>query len=196
VEELEVRDRILLVATRLFAERGYGSTSVREVVEAAGVTKPTLYYWFANKEALFLEVVHRHLDGMDRFVDDVVTSKGSVRARLRRFVGEYVRGALDNMDAVKLLMSLKHPTTSAPPSDQPEVDLMSMHERTTAAFERLLQEGVDTRELRGDLDVRAAVVAFVGAVNLYLLASVHGRQFPPDFADTLLDLYFHGVAPQ
>jgi AcrR family transcriptional regulator len=40
------------VAARLFADRGYEATSVREIVEAAGVAKPTLYYHFQSKEGL------------------------------------------------------------------------------------------------------------------------------------------------
>ncbi|ODU00339.1 MAG: hypothetical protein ABS79_03540 [Planctomycetes bacterium SCN 63-9] len=43
---------IASTAARLFAERGYDATSVREIVEAAGVTKPTLYYYFRSKEGL------------------------------------------------------------------------------------------------------------------------------------------------
>lgn len=43
---------IASVAARLFATRGYDATSVREIVEAAGVTKPTLYYHFGSKEGL------------------------------------------------------------------------------------------------------------------------------------------------
>jgi AcrR family transcriptional regulator len=40
------------VAAKLFADRGYEATSVREIVEAAGVAKPTLYYHFQSKEGL------------------------------------------------------------------------------------------------------------------------------------------------
>src|SRR3954470_4266007 len=40
------------VAARLFATQGYEATSVRMIVEAAGVTKPTLYYYFGSKEGL------------------------------------------------------------------------------------------------------------------------------------------------
>ena len=40
------------VAAKLFADRGYDATSVREIVEAAGVAKPTLYYHFQSKEGL------------------------------------------------------------------------------------------------------------------------------------------------
>ena len=43
---------IARVAARLFAAQGYDATSVREIVEAAGVTKPTLYYHFGSKEGL------------------------------------------------------------------------------------------------------------------------------------------------
>src|SRR5579863_2505476 len=47
-----VARHIARVAARLFADRGYDATSVREIVEAAGVAKPTLYYHFQSKEGL------------------------------------------------------------------------------------------------------------------------------------------------
>jgi AcrR family transcriptional regulator len=50
--EGEVARQIARAAARLFAERGYDATSVRQIVEAAGVTKPTLYYHFGSKEGL------------------------------------------------------------------------------------------------------------------------------------------------
>ena len=47
-----VARHIARAAARLFAERGYDATSVREIVAAAGVAKPTLYYYFRSKEGL------------------------------------------------------------------------------------------------------------------------------------------------
>ncbi len=47
-----VARHIARTAARLFAERGYDATSVREIVEAAGVAKPTMYYYFRSKEGL------------------------------------------------------------------------------------------------------------------------------------------------
>ena len=47
-----VARHIAQVAARLFATQGYDATSVRMIVEAAGVTKPTLYYHFGSKEGL------------------------------------------------------------------------------------------------------------------------------------------------
>lgn len=48
----EVAQHIARVAARLFATQGYDATPVRAIVEAAGVTKPTLYYHFGSKEGL------------------------------------------------------------------------------------------------------------------------------------------------
>lgn len=44
-------------ALKLFARKGYASTSVNEIVEAAGVTKPMLYYYFGSKERLARRLV-------------------------------------------------------------------------------------------------------------------------------------------
>jgi AcrR family transcriptional regulator len=51
-EMSSVARHIARVAARLFAQNGYDATSVREIVEAAGVAKPTLYYYFRSKEGL------------------------------------------------------------------------------------------------------------------------------------------------
>lgn len=48
----EVADHIARAAARLFANRGFDATSVREIVAEAGVTKPTLYYHYGSKEGL------------------------------------------------------------------------------------------------------------------------------------------------
>ena len=56
-ENSAVRERLLREALRLFTERGYAATTVREIVAAAGVTKPVLYYYFGSKEGLYLEIM-------------------------------------------------------------------------------------------------------------------------------------------
>ena len=47
------RDLIVEAARKLFLEAGYGTTSMDALAAKAGVSKPTIYSYFANKEALF-----------------------------------------------------------------------------------------------------------------------------------------------
>jgi len=60
------------VAARLFASQGYDATSVRTIVEAAGVTKPTLYYHFGSKEGLAQALVTQPLTELIGRLDALV----------------------------------------------------------------------------------------------------------------------------
>jgi AcrR family transcriptional regulator len=55
---------ILRAAIKLFAKKGYEGTSIREIAEAAGVTKPMLYYYFGSKEGICKT-------GMQQFADEI-----------------------------------------------------------------------------------------------------------------------------
>ena len=51
------RGQLFAVALELFAQRGYRATTMDDIAEAAGVTKPLLYQHFSSKRALYLELV-------------------------------------------------------------------------------------------------------------------------------------------
>jgi AcrR family transcriptional regulator len=71
---------IVEAAGRLFGERGYDGTRLDDVAAAAGVTKPILYRHFADKERLYLALLERHRDDLDRFG---VPADGTLEERLR-----------------------------------------------------------------------------------------------------------------
>ena len=55
--EQGTKQKILSAAFDLFAQRGMKDISMREIAQACGVTKPVIYYYFKDKEALCLEIV-------------------------------------------------------------------------------------------------------------------------------------------
>jgi AcrR family transcriptional regulator len=61
----ETRAEILRVALELFTSRGYEGTSIRDIAEALGVTKSSLYYHFASKEAIVRALVDDRRDELD-----------------------------------------------------------------------------------------------------------------------------------
>jgi AcrR family transcriptional regulator len=68
---VETREQILKVAEELFISRGYDKTSLRDIAERLGITKAALYYYFARKEEILLELhlqLHRFgADLLDEF---------------------------------------------------------------------------------------------------------------------------------
>ena len=60
----DTRERLVMTAMLLFAEKGYGSTSVADVLKAAGANSGSLYHFFPTKQDLLLEVLKCYRDGI------------------------------------------------------------------------------------------------------------------------------------
>src|ERR1700691_6077549 len=60
----ETRDRLVMTAMMLFAEKGYESTSVSDILKAAGANSGSLYHFFPTKQDLLLEALRRYRDGI------------------------------------------------------------------------------------------------------------------------------------
>jgi len=60
----DIRQRILDAAEAVFAERGYGGATTREIAERAGIAKRMLFYYFATKGAVYRAVLERVVTGM------------------------------------------------------------------------------------------------------------------------------------
>ena len=56
-QQNQTRNDIFMNAARLFSEKGYNRVSIRDICESVGVGKPTLYYYFKDKETLFVQLV-------------------------------------------------------------------------------------------------------------------------------------------
>jgi AcrR family transcriptional regulator len=88
------RELILEAATEVFAERGYGQTDAADILAAAGIPRDTLYPYFADKEACFLDVLDRAAaEGQARMADAIRGQKewgrqtyAAVRVLLERVV--------------------------------------------------------------------------------------------------------------
>jgi AcrR family transcriptional regulator len=85
------RDAILATAARLFYERGFEATSIQDVAEACGLTKPGLYHHIRSKEDLLLEVLHCGLDLFEAQVVQPTLCVPDPEERLRAWVLAHLR---------------------------------------------------------------------------------------------------------
>ena len=63
---MDNRSNILSQAVELFASRGYDAVGVQEIVDAAGITKPTLYHYFGSKLGLLNTIFTEHFTALYR----------------------------------------------------------------------------------------------------------------------------------
>jgi AcrR family transcriptional regulator len=74
--------KIVDAAGHLFMQRGYKAVSINDIIRAADVTKPTLYYYFADKEELFVQMGLRVLAEMGDRLDHAAALTGDTATRL------------------------------------------------------------------------------------------------------------------
>jgi AcrR family transcriptional regulator len=83
------RAQLIGIGREVFAERGYGATSVEEIAARAKVSKPILYDHFGGKEGLYAVVVDREMEYILNRIAEAVTT-GSPRARLEKATLAYL----------------------------------------------------------------------------------------------------------
>jgi AcrR family transcriptional regulator len=94
--DVATRERLLVVATRLFAERGFGHVSVRDICSAASANVAAVNYHFGDKQRLYLAVIETALDAVRKFADAATSAPPGAgpEERLRHYVRAHlVRGS-------------------------------------------------------------------------------------------------------
>ena len=97
------RDQIIGIALRAFSQSGYHNTSMNDIAEALGVTKPVLYQYFDSKRSLYLELLHFVGEDLLRSVTQPVTQESDPRAQTERAMVAFFTWVSNNRDAFALL---------------------------------------------------------------------------------------------
>jgi AcrR family transcriptional regulator len=100
----QTRERILDVALALFTRQGYDKTSLRDIAERLEITKAALYYYFARKEDILLEL-HRRLESIGGALVDELEAAPDGPARVAiwpRLANELIEFMVDNRELVLL----------------------------------------------------------------------------------------------
>ncbi len=97
------RDEMLARAAELFADTGYAGTSMNEVAAACGVTKPALYHYFRDKDALLAAIAQGHIDHLEEIVAEVQALQLAPAAHLRELILRFVRDYADSQHEHRVL---------------------------------------------------------------------------------------------
>lgn len=137
-------ERLTAAALQLFITQGYSATAVREIVQAAGVTKPVLYYYFKNKEGLYLAIMEKAFAIFEQQVATTTDICGTAREQMLHFCLGLFDKVTENLAIVRLIYAIYF----GPPQGAPHYDFDQFHDRMLEILEGMAAEGVATGELR------------------------------------------------
>jgi AcrR family transcriptional regulator len=189
--EGDVRGRLLEAAAGLFSARGYAGTTVREIVERAGVTKPALYYYFRSKEGIYLDLMGEALREFSGHIEEATRGEGTSRERITRMCLLAYDDFVRNLSLARIMFSIYY----GPPQGAPFIDFDSVQLRFLEIVTRLLEEGIRSGEFRkGDpVDMMWAVVGPVNVAMELELCRVE-RTIGREGIVRILGIIFDGIA--
>ncbi|GAB4460179.1 MAG: TetR/AcrR family transcriptional regulator [Armatimonadaceae bacterium] len=184
--------RLLDCALTLFAEKGYAGTSVRDIIEAVGMTRPVLYYYARNKEDLFRRVVeesHREAyTGMAALLEQPLPCAERLRSVLR---GTFAFCASDPR-----IPRLMFQAYLGAPGEETARIVASHAAFRFGVIAQIMREGIAAGEvIGGDAESLALIFCCLMDQHVQVLSQLPHPQtrLTPELADALLDVFLHGV---
>lgn len=168
------REEILQVAAALFAERGYLSTTLDDIAEKMGFTKPALYYYFSSKEEMLVEIFEQIMDRYAASARAVAESDLPPPVKLRRLLENHIEQVVTNTAWTTIFFQEEG---NLPQGKREEI------RRAKREYDRLIEQ-VYEQGVRGgvfqEADPHVVVSGIIGLANwLYTWYDPRGR-VPPE----------------
>ncbi|MBL8488180.1 MAG: TetR family transcriptional regulator [Rhodocyclaceae bacterium] len=185
-----IKQTILESAARLFAEKGFASTSINEIAAAAGLSKAGIYHYFDTKNEILRDMLVQHLEVVSDVVDTALNSSDPPREKLlaftRMLVESYTRPASRNENTVLL-----NEIGSLDPKDREFV--IASERRMVRSVERLLL-GIQPGLAKHEDYARPLVMLFFGMLNWTdHWYSAGGRMPPAELGALAAEVFLNGL---
>jgi TetR/AcrR family transcriptional regulator len=185
----DTRERIFIIALKLFSRRGYDSSGVQEIADEAGITKPTLYYYFGNKRGLLDAIVSRYGDILIASTRKAAEYHHNPVINLTELFQNTLDFARNNEDFFRLIMTL----FSAAPETPAYAAGAELRRQLVAIIELFFIEASGDH---GNMKNRQKVYAetFMGLLETWAILTVNGEmRMTPQLQYRIIHQYMHGI---
>jgi AcrR family transcriptional regulator len=182
---------ILDASRALFTDKQYADVSLREITEAAGVTKGALYHHFSTKEELYLQTIYRCLAEVKEITQNSLEASRGQSCRRRIYLGLVSFLQLPD-ETLRMMRSIRRNINIF--EDPARADLIvAYQEALPKPIESILAEGMAIGEIVA-MDARLLSWQHVAVVEVSL--HDYGQNLlggPEETADSIVTLFFSGI---
>ena len=153
------RDAVLLAAVKIFNQQGFHSTSLDDVAQSLGISKPTIYHYLGNKEQVLLTCVEIGLQQLIEAAKDVEKQSISGFEKLRRFLFLYGCRNLDDFGRCVIL------TSDDALSKEGLAKFKALKRIVHEALLNIIQDAQADQSIRAEHDAKILAATLTGAIN-------------------------------
>ncbi|HJK97948.1 MAG TPA: TetR/AcrR family transcriptional regulator [Polyangiaceae bacterium LLY-WYZ-14_1] len=184
-----IRSAVLDAARQCFSESGYRGTSMKTLLDVAGVSRGGFYHYFSSKKDV-LHVLHGEF--IDRVLESFQTAeatKDSPEGRLRRFIHSYLQLITRDRDLAEIFFQEKNFHR-----DRGFADVMKKRKEVDSRLQALIGDGIQDGVFRKTLRGRLMDFALFGMLNwTYMWYRPDGPATVDDIADEFSEIMLRGI---
>jgi len=189
------RHEILEAAMRVFAKKGFEGTTVDDIAAEAEFSKGALYFYFKNKEEIFLGIVRMALEQEKDFLAEALEEKGSNIDKLSKIAQGYFDYVEKNGNLIRILHS-ESQKLYASSKEKLKKTLIANRRLAIKGVAKILKEGIKANEIR-EIDPEMGAVIFQGMINsvIFNWFQEKGKGGPlSEQVAPILDFFLKGIA--
>lgn len=172
------KNDIINAASRVFAQKGYSSTRIIEVADAASVGKGTIYEYFRSKEELFFAVFEAMMDEAGMAIAETAGRlDGPFSLRMKNLADSILQSWLGQLDMYALVMEFWSATASSPSRDRFRTIFQEGYRQLRMVVADLIRAARVSGEVSAENDVDKVASALIGTWDALLLQA----WLDPDF---------------
>jgi AcrR family transcriptional regulator len=181
--------KILDCSLELISARGYDAVGIQEIVEAAGVTKPTLYHYFNSKRGLLDQLLAANFDKLIDVVTQAAVYQGDMVLTLEKTIRVYFAFARENPKFYRMQLTMYF----ASPESEPNQAVAGYNRKQYELLESLFIQAVkDHGNMRGRHRLYAAT--FMGMINTYIGLFLNGHiELTDQLVYQTVHQFMHGI---
>ncbi len=191
--KLDDQGNVLSNAARLFREKGFEKTSLKEIAEACNMLPGSLYYRYNTKEALLVELMRRGiLPGNRREVELAYASSNDPVEKLRLCINAHLRALLGDSDMVYVLLFEWRAL-----SPEARKEIIKLRDQYESLWIDILETMISQRVIQKDVDSRLLRLIGLGALNwLQHGFDPNGSHTPNDIGNFVWQAIIKGLINQ
>ncbi len=160
--KLTTRQKLLTSAAKLFAQKGYKATSVRNIANDCGVNISMISYHFNSKEGLYKATIEAQLSEIESAINSIRENSLPPIERLKQYVNDVKNIITNNANFVSLIMM----EFNNPSDIGTEITQEYFNQFYTFISDTII-EGINRGDFRNDISIEHIIFHFVGVLNFY-----------------------------
>jgi AcrR family transcriptional regulator len=155
LENRSVRDKVLAAAVHLFAEYGYHAATMRDIARIAGIQAASIYYHYASKQALLVEIMETHMRQLNANLERIVSKHDTIQQGLYEAISNHIRLHTTYKSEFFII-----DTEIRALEGENRAKILALRDQYEDLIQRLLREGMEQGVLR-QTDVKVSSYAII-----------------------------------